>query len=139
MVSGLITERRMEMYGLNGRDEITEMRARYSAMTRVLSDILDCGIWDIETLFDSDNNIEVGEIIKRYVENCKRLPSWNTIYRWAMYDFASEYELEFERDVDIYANGCLDSHIYARGDLPEDIIEEMANLFNIGVEIFEED
>ena len=47
------------MYGLNNRDENTEMRARYSAMVNVLSDILNCGRWDVEALFDSENNIEV--------------------------------------------------------------------------------
>lgn len=49
------------MYGLNNRDENTEMRARYSAMVNVLSDILNCGRWDIEALFDSENNIEDGK------------------------------------------------------------------------------
>lgn len=44
------------MYGLNDRNEVTEMRARYSAMVNVLSDILGCGVWDIEELFDSGQN-----------------------------------------------------------------------------------
>ena len=66
------------MYGLNNRDELTEMKARYSMMVNVLSNILDCGRWDIEELFDSKNNIKVGKIIKRYVDElgelylCKR-------------------------------------------------------------------
>lgn len=62
------------MYGLGNRDEATEMRERYNAMVNVLSDILDCGRWDIEDLFDSENNIEVGEIVKEYVEEFGKLP-----------------------------------------------------------------
>lgn len=53
------------MYGLNGRNEEKEMSERYNAMVNVLSDIFSCGRWDIEDLFDSENNIEVGEIVKR--------------------------------------------------------------------------
>lgn len=122
------------MYGLNDRNEVTEMRARYSAMVNILSDILGCGVWDIEELFDSENNIEVGEIIKYYVEETGSLPNWNTVYYKAMMDFASEYDLEFGIDVDIYTNCCLDIHIYAREGLDESIIEEMGNLFNMEVE-----
>ena len=48
------------MYGLNGRNEEKEMSERYNAMVNVLSDIFSCGRWDIEDLFDSENNIEVG-------------------------------------------------------------------------------
>ena len=44
-----------DMYGLNGRNEEKEMRERYNAMVNVLSDILNCGRWDIEDLFDSEN------------------------------------------------------------------------------------
>ena len=122
------------MYGLNDRNEVTEMRARYSAMVNVLSDILGCGVWDIEELFDSENNIEVGEIVKYYVEETGSLPNWNTVYYEAMMDFASEHDLEFGVDVDIYTNCCLDTHIYAREGLDESIIEEMENLFNMEVE-----
>lgn len=122
------------MYGLNDRNEVTEMRARYSAMVNVLSDILGCGVWDIEELFDSENNIEVGEIVKYYVEETGSLPNWNTVYYEAMMDFASEHDLEFGVDVDIYTNSCLDTHIYAREGLDESIVEEMENLFNMGVE-----
>ena len=124
-----------DMYGLNGRNEEKEMRERYNAMVNVLSDILNCGRWDIEDLFDSENNIEVGEITKRYVENCGCLPSSNTIYYEAMVDFANEHYLEMGVDVDIYTNSCLDTHIYAREGLDEEIIEEMENLFNMSIEI----
>ncbi len=113
------------MYGLNGRNEEKEMRERYNAMVNVLSDILNCGRWDIEDLLDSKNNIEIGEITKRYVEECGCLPDRNTIYYEAMLDFANEHELEMSVDVDIYTNACLDTHIYAREGLDEDIIEEM--------------
>lgn len=123
------------MYGLKDRNEATEMRARYSAMVNVLSDILDCGIWDIEELFYSKNNIEVGEIIKYYVEETHSLPSRNQIYYQAMENFASEYDLRLGIDVDIYANSCLDTHIYAREGLDGNIIEEMENIFNIEPEI----
>jgi len=122
------------MYGLNNRDEITEMKARYSAMVNILSDILNCGIWDIEELFDSNNNIEVGDIIKNYVEECGKLPTWNTVYREALFDFASEYDLEVGVDVDIYTNSCLDTHIYAREGLDKEIIEKLEELFNMEVE-----
>lgn len=121
------------MYGLNNRDEITEMKARYSAMVNILSDILDCGTWDIEELFDSNNNIEVGDIIKNYVEECGKLPTWNTVYREALFDFASEYNLEVGVDVDIYTNSCLDTHIYARKGLNKEIIEKLEELFNMEV------
>lgn len=122
------------MYGLNGRDEIVEMRARYSAMVNVLSDIFGCGVWDIEELFDSENDIEVGEITKYYVEEFGSLPNWNTIYREAMMNFASEHDLEIGVDVDIYTNACLDTHIYAREGLDDDIIKEMESLFNMKTE-----
>lgn len=121
------------MYGLNNRDEITEMKARYSAMVNILSDILDCGIWDIEELFDSNNNIEVGDIIKNCVEEYGKLPTWNTVYREALFDFASEYDLEVGVDVDIYTNSCLDTHIYARKGLNKEIIEKLEELFNMEV------
>lgn len=122
------------MYGLDNRDEVTEMRERYNAMVNVLSDILDCGRWDIEDLFDSENNIEVGEIVKEYVENFGKLPDANTVYREAMYEFASEHDLEVGVDVDIYTNSCLDTHIYARRGLNSEIVEEMENLFNMDAE-----
>lgn len=122
------------MHGLNHRNEVIEMRARYYAMVNVLSDILDCGVWDTEELFDSENNIEVGEIVKYYVEGTGNLPNWNTIYYEAMIDFASEYDLEFGVDVDIYTNCCLDTHIYAREDLDKSIVGKMENLFNMEVE-----
>lgn len=95
------------MYGLKNRNENAEMRERYNAMVNVLSDILNCGRWDIEALFDSDNNIEVGEIVKRYVEEVGCLPNWNTVYYEALSDFASEHNLEVGVDVDIYTNACL--------------------------------
>lgn len=101
------------MYGLNGRNEATEMRERYSAMVNMLADILSCGRWDIEALFDSENNIEVGEIVKYCVEETGSLPDWNTVYYEAMMNFASEHNLEFGVDVSIYTNDCLDTHIYA--------------------------
>lgn len=122
------------MYGLNGRNEEKEMRKRYDAMVNIFSDIFNCGRWDIEDLFDSKNNIEVGEITKRWVEECGNLPNRNTIYYEAMLDFASEHELEMGVDVDIYTNSCLDTYIYAREGLDEEIIEEMENLFNMSVE-----
>lgn len=121
------------MYGLNGRNEEKEMRERYNAMVNVLSDIFSCGRWDIEDLFDSENNFEVGEITKRWVEENGSLPDRNTIYYETMLDFVSEHELEMGVDVDIYTNDCLDTHIYAREGLDEEIIKEMENLFNMNV------
>lgn len=123
------------MYGLKNRNENTEMRERYNAMVNVLSDILNCGRWDIEALFDSDNNIEVGEIVKRYVEEVGCLPNWNTVYYEALSDFASEHNLEVGVDVDIYTNACLDTHLYVREGLDEEIIKEMEALFDMEVDI----
>ena len=122
------------MYGLSNQDESTEMKARYSMMVNVLSDILNCGRWDIEELFDSKNDIEVGEIVKQYVDEFGRLPNWNTVYREAMLNFVSEHDLEFGIDVDIYTDSCIDTHIYAKKGLDEDIVREMENLFNMRVE-----
>lgn len=122
------------IYGLGDRDEVTEMRERYHAMVNVLSDLFNCGRWDIEDMFDSENNIEVGEIVKRYVDAVGRLPDWNTIYREAMIDFASENELELGEDVDIYTNCCLDTYIYAREGLDSNIVEEMESLFGMSAE-----
>ena len=104
-------------------------------MVNVLSDILSCGRWDIEELFDSENNIEVGDIIKYYVEEVGELPSWNMVYREAMFNFASEHELEVGVDVDIYTNACLDTHIYVREGLDEDIVNELQDLFNIEADV----
>lgn len=122
------------MYGLKDRNEETEMRARYNAMVNVLSDILGCGIYDVEELFDSENNIEVGDIVKGYVEELGCLPDWNTVYYEAMAYFANEHDLEMGKDVDIYTNCCLDTHIYVRENLDKDIVEELENLFNMDVE-----
>lgn len=122
------------IYGLGNRDEITEMRERYNAMVNVLSDLFNCGRWDIEDMFDSENNIEVGEIVKRYVDEVGELPSNNTIYYEAMCDFASERDLEMGKDVDIYTNSCLDTHIYAREGLDSEIVEEMEALFGMSAE-----
>lgn len=124
------------MYGLRDRDKFTEMESRYNAMVNVLSDILNCGVWDIEEMFDSENNIEVGEIIKMWVEEFGNLPDWNNVYREAMFIFASKHNLEVGVDVDIYTNCCLDTHIYAREGLDESIIEEMSILFNKCVDEF---
>lgn len=121
------------MYNLKNRDETAELKARYNAMVNTLSDILGCGIWDIEELFDSDNNIEVGEIVKNYISETGVLPNWNMIYREAMFNFASEHDLKIGEDVDIYPNFCLNTSIYAREDLDPYIIEEMENLFNMNV------
>lgn len=119
------------IYGLGERDEITEIRERYNSMVNVLSDLFNCGYWDIEEMFDSENNIEVGEIVKNYVEEVGKLPDWNTIYREAMLDFASENDLEPGKDVDIYTNCCLDTHIYAREGIDPEIVERMETLFNM--------
>jgi len=121
------------MYGVGNRDEYTEMKARYDAMVNFLSDILNCGRWDIEDLVDSNNNIEVGIIVKNYVEEVGMLPSYNTVLREAIFDFASEYGLEVGKDIDIYTNGCLDSHIYAREDLNEQIKERLEELYGMSV------
>lgn len=121
----------VRMYGLNGRAESREIKERYNAMVNVLSDILGCGVWDIETLFDSENNIDVGEIVENYIENVGKLPDWNTVYYEAMLNFAGDHDLEMGVDVDIYTNSCLDTHIYAREDFDKDIIEEMETLFNM--------
>lgn len=119
------------MYGLNGRNEKDEIKKRYEAMVNVFSDLLSCGKWDIEELFDSENNIEVGDIIRKYVENTGELPTWNTLYQEAIFDFASEHILEMGEDLDIYTNSCLDTHIYVREGLADEVREELENLFNM--------
>lgn len=119
------------MYGLGDRDYQREMESRYNSMVNILSDILNCGRWDIEELFDSKNNIEVGEIVKRWVEEFGMLPDWNSVYREALFDFAAEHDLEPGVDIDIYTNACLDTHIYVREGLDEDIIQELENLFGM--------
>lgn len=126
------------MYGLNNRDEFKEMETRYLAMVNTLSEILQCGRWDVEELFDSENNIEVGEIIANYMGDVGEMPNWNTIYYEAMLNFAAEHDLEVGVDVDIYTNSCLDTHIYVREDLDTDIIEELETLFNIKTETINE-
>ena len=122
------------MYGLGNRDRQVEMEERYNAMVNVLSDILGCGRWDIEELFDSENNIEVGDIVYNFVKEVGELPTWNTVYSEALYNFASEHDLEVGVDIDIYTNCCLDTHIYVRKDLDNDIVEELSNLFNKDIE-----
>ena len=115
-------------------DNLKELKQRYRSMLNIFSDILNCGIWDIEEMFDSSNNIEVGEIIKNYVDEFGQLPDWNTVYREAMLNFAAKHDLEPGVDVDIYTNACLDTHIYAREGLDEDIIKEMEELFGMNAE-----
>lgn len=119
------------IYGLNNRNEQQEMESRYNAMVGVLSDILNCGRWDIEELFDSENNIDVGEIINTYVDEIGTIPDWNAIYYEAMINFANEHDLVIGKDVDIYTNACLDTCIYAREGLDEDIVNDMEDLFNM--------
>ncbi len=119
------------MYGLGNRDEYTEIKARYEAMVNFMSDMFNCGRWDIEDMVDSNNNIEVGEIVKRWVGKFGTLPTNNDIYREALLDFASEHNLEFGTDVDIYTNNCLDTHIYYREGLDEDIIKQMEELYGM--------
>lgn len=123
------------IYGLGDRNETEELRKRYDAMVNVLSDILDCGRWEIEELFDSENRVEPGEIIKNYVKEIGTIPGWNAIYYEAMYIFADENDLEMGKDVKIYINGAIDTHIYAREDLDVEIVEKMENLFNLPAEI----
>lgn len=123
------------MYGLNDRDYHKEMEKRYNALVNVMSDLLNCGQWDIEELFDSNNNIEVGQIVKEYVKVCGNLPDWNKVYKEAFFDFAYEHNLKIGKDIDIYTNGCMDTHIYVREDLDKDIIEEFENLFNMEANI----
>ena len=83
------------MYGLGDRNEYEEMKARYDAMVNFMSDMFSCGKWDIEDMVDSENNIEVGDIVKRWVEETGSLPTRNDIYREALLDFSSEYDLEY--------------------------------------------
>lgn len=123
------------MYGLNGRNEIVEMKERYNAMVNVFSDILSCGRWEIEELFDSQNNIEVGDIIARYTEEMGEFPDRNTVYREAMIEFATNNNLEVGKDIDIYTNGCLDTYIYLREELMADYGENLQDIFNMNVEI----
>lgn len=123
------------MYGLNGRNEIVEMKKRYNAMVNVFSDILSCGRWEIEELFDSQNNIEVGDIIARYTEDMGEFPDRNTVYREAMIEFATNNNLEVGKDIDIYTNGCLDTYIYLREELMADYGENLQDIFNMNVEI----
>ena len=122
------------MYGLNDRNEMQEMRERYEAMINVLSELFSCGRWDIEEMFDSKNNIEVGEIVTEWVRETGTLPTWNDIYRDALSIFAGERDLEIGEDVDIFTNCCLDTHIYAKAGLDESIIDELQTLFNMDVE-----
>lgn len=119
------------MYGLGNRNEFVEMRARYDAMVNTLSSLLGCGIWDVEELFDSENNIEVADIVRRFVEETGELPNWNTVYREALFDFAAEHELEVGKDIDIYTNACLDTNIYVRDGLEPEIVEKLEELFNM--------
>lgn len=119
------------MYGLGDRDKTKEMEERYNSMVNIFSDILSCGRWDIEALFDSKNNIEVGEIVKRWVEEFGELPDWNTVYREALLDFAAENDLKVGVDVDIYTNFCMNTSIYAREGLDEEIKEKLEDLFGM--------
>jgi len=119
------------MYGLGDRDKTKEMEERYNSMVNIFSDILSCGRWDIEALFDSKNNIEVGEIVKRWVAEFGELPDWNTVYREALLDFAAENDLKVGVDVDIYTNFCMNTSIYAREGLDEEIKEKMEDLFGM--------
>ena len=86
------------MYGLNGRDESMEMRARYSAMVNVLSDILNCGRWDIEKLFDSENNI-VKDTDKIYVSIYD-----NNKDKFYNYDLVADSDLNREENKKIVIN-----------------------------------
>ena len=123
------------MYGLRNRDKVIEMEARYNGMVCELSAMFDCGIWDIECLFDSRNHIDVAFIVKEHVNEFGSLPTWNQIYRQAFYDFVSEHDLVAGKDVDIYLNYCLDTHIYVREDLDKQIVEEFEYLFGMDAEL----
>lgn len=121
------------MYGLRNRDKYTEMELRYKALVNTFSSLLSTGVWDIEELFDSENNIEVADIVRFYVEETGELPNRNTLYREALYMFAAEHGLEVFKDIDIFTNGCLDTILYARADLDEEIVQDLEDLFNLPV------
>lgn len=126
------------IYGLNGRDAKQELMDRYEAMVNTLSTLLDCGRWDIEELFDSKNNIEVGEIVKEAVEgNGIKLPDWNYVYREALYRFAAEHDLEVGVDVDITTNFSSDTELYVSEDLDPQIKEELEDLLNLEANVME--
>ena len=121
------------MYGLGNRDKYTEMELRYKALVNTFSSLLSTGVWDIEELFDSENNIEVADIIRAYVEETGELPTWGTVYREALYNFAEEHGLEVFKDIDIHTNCCLDTRLFARADLDEEIVQDLEDLFNLPV------
>lgn len=126
------------IYGLNGRDAKQELMDRYEAMVNTLSTLLDCGRWDVEELFDSKNNIEVGEIVKEAVEgNGIKLPDWNYVYREALYRFAAEHHLEVGVDVDITTNFSSDTDLYVSENLDPQIKEELEDLFNLEANVLE--
>lgn len=104
-----------------------------NTMTKVLSNILDCGLFDIEDLFHSENKINVGEIVKKYVAETGKLPNLNTVYREAFFDFASENNLEPGKDIDIDAN-CSATCIYVREDIDPEIKEKFEELFGMDAE-----
>lgn len=122
------------IYGLGDRNEDKEMRIRYDKMIHALSVMFNCGIWDIEDMFDSRKNIDVGNIVKDYVDEIGVLPTNNSIFHEAMLIFASEHGLEIGTDIDIYTNSCLDTHIYARDSLSTELKEELENIYGIDVE-----
>ena len=119
-----------EMYGLDNRDANSEIAERYNAMVNALSVLLNCGRWDVEALFDSRNNIDTSEIIKDSIKDgC--FPSWNDIYRAALFNFAKDHNLEIGRDVDIYANSISGTDLYVAEDLDPNIRKELEEMFNM--------
>lgn len=103
-------------------------------MIDFLSELFDCGIDDIKMLFDERNDIDVSGIVNEYIYENGTFPDWNTIYRREFLNFCSDYGLENGVDVDIYTNGSLDTHIYAREGLNVYIVEKFKKVFNMECE-----
>jgi predicted Zn-dependent protease with MMP-like domain len=103
-------------------------------MVATFCNLFHCQIDDIEELFGKENNIEVADMVERFVDEKGVIPNWNGIYEEALYDFAEKHNLEVGTDVDIYANYSLDTNIYVRKGLDKDLVEEMETLFGMDAE-----
>lgn len=115
------------------------VRVRNRALEKTFSDILDCDLSDIYILFDPEVKIPVGDIITKYVGREGELPTWNDIYYEAMFNFAVEHHLKMGFDINICTNLSSDTHIYVSENLNNKYIEDIKALFNMNVEIMDDE
>lgn len=108
---------------------------QFDKMVNFFKDIMDCSEQDVQELFDSHNGIDVADMFRTIVENTGMLPNRNDIYVEAVREFCYENDLEYGKDVEIYANSWADTNIYVDERVPKHLISELCDKMNMEFEV----